>query len=53
MTNPLSAFPFLTISDYWQLNGFFKKEADAMERQQIREALEREASYDQLDNSPF
>jgi len=38
-----------TIAEYWQMHGYSKREADAMQRQQIREAMEtadREDLYD-------
>lgn len=37
----------LTISEYWQSHGYSKEDADRMERQQIREAME-EADREQL-----
>ena len=45
--------PILTIADYWQSHGFSKEEAKRIERQQIKEALEREALYDFMDCDPF
>jgi hypothetical protein len=45
--------PFFTIDEYWQLHGFSKEEAKCMEREQIKEALEREAFYDSMDACPF
>jgi hypothetical protein len=47
------ASPFLTIAEYWQSHGFSKEEAKCMEREQIKEALEREAFYDSMDADPF
>lgn len=48
----LSGLP-LTISEYWQLHGFSKEEADQIEQQQIKEAIDQEAFYDHLENNPF
>jgi len=49
----LTAANSLTIADYWQSHGFSKEEAKQIERQQMKEALAREALYDSMENDPF
>ncbi len=45
--------PILTIADYWQSHGFSKEEARRIEREQIDEALSKEAFYDFMDSDAF
>lgn len=42
-----------TIAGYWMTHGFSESEALQIEREQIAEAMEREALYDAMENDPF
>jgi hypothetical protein len=42
-----------TIAGYWMMHGYTEAEALRIERDQIREAMEREALFDSMENDPF
>lgn len=42
-----------TIAGYWMTHGYSKEEALQIERDQIREAMAREALYDLMENDPL
>jgi hypothetical protein len=42
-----------TIAGYWMTHGYTEAEALQIEREQIREAMAREALYDSMENDPF
>lgn len=50
---PMEPSPFMTIAEYWQMHGYGKAEAKAMEREQIARAVAEEAMYDAMEGDEY